>query len=362
MAQAQSAVSVDDGGVASFRIPWSGAQRVQVDIADVALVDLVPEAQADGDTLWVGSSPALTPGFHYIAMLADDEIRLIPDEPTFYGYGRITNAVEVKVPGRDNWEESSILPDGITPVKHGRVVYDRYFSEVTGNWRPIAVYLPPSASSGAALPVMYIQHGTGENETSWMKQGRVPQIMDNLASQGLCREMILVSVDSQLYPIDWDKGVYDPESMALFEKDLLGCVIPYVESHYPAATDRGSRYMCGLSLGAGQTLYIGLAHPELFSAAGVFSAGVFGGMTAKGPQFSFREALGWIYDEPARFNNAFPVFYISCGEQDRRCEFNRSAVEELRSHGINVRFETFEGAHEWRVWRDSLESFLIQLQ
>ena len=133
-------------------------------------------------------------------------------------------------------------------------------------------------------------------------------------------------------------------------------MIPFVEKIYRTKSDRAHRAMCGLSMGGGQSFYIGLRSPEVFANVGVFSTGMFGGIQGAS-KFDLEKEVPGILSNTSGFNKNLDVFFISCGEQDPRISHTRNIVKKMQDAGIKVRFNSYPGDHEWQVWRKSLQEF-----
>ena len=220
------------------------------------------------------------------------------------------------------------------------------------------VYTPAGYNeSKQDYPVVYIQHGGGEDHRGWMEQGRTAQIMDNLIAAGKAVPMIVVSTNSNVHARNGGfGGGYSWQGMQSFRNELIDNVIPFVEKNYRVRQDRKSRAMCALSMGGGQSFYIGLRSPEVFANVGVFSTGMFGGIQGASDFDLEKEVPGMLSDVKA-FNKNLDVFFISCGEQDPRIEYTRNIVKKMRDGGVEVRFNSYPGDHEWQVWRKSLHEF-----
>ena len=192
--------------------------------------------------------------------------------------------------------------------------------------------------------MLYLQHGGGEDETGWTFQGKTDIILDNLLAEGKCEPMLVV--------MDYGQA-------GDFAKILLEETIPMVDSRYRTLTDPKHRAMAGLSFGGGQSWSIGLKHPEVFSSIGIFSSGMFGGVGAGAyAPFSVESQLPELLADPAAFNAAHDVFYMSCGLGDPRIEHTRKAAEALKAAGAKVHFTAWPGGHEWQPWRKSLHEFV----
>ena len=337
---------VNDDRTVSFSMRAPEAQKVQVDIGGTKY-DMVKGERG----MWTVKTNPQVPGFHYYSLIIDGVSVADPASPSFYGCSRWSSAIEIPEAGMDDFE--------VQDVRHGQVRTVHYFSNVEKAWRPLMVYTPAGYDEGRQdYPVVYIQHGGGEDHRGWMEQGRTAQIMDNLIAAGKAVPMIVVSANSNVRASSggFGGGGYSWQGMQTFRSELLESVIPFVEKTYRVRKDRKSRAMCGLSMGGGQSFYIGLRSPEVFANVGVFSTGMFGGIRGASNFDLEKEVPGMLSDTKA-FNKQLDVFFISCGEQDPRIEYTRNIVKTMRDGGVNVRFNSYPGDHEWQVWRKSLHEF-----
>ncbi len=328
-----------------FRVNAPQAQLVQIDLGGKKY-DMT---KGEGGVWTVTTSPQV-PGYHYYSLVVDGVSVADPASQTFYGCSRWSSAIEIKEAGMDDFE--------VQDVKHGEVRTLYYFSKVDGTWRPLMVYTPAGYNEGSeSYPVVYIQHGGGEDHRGWMEQGRTAQIMDNLIAAGKAKPMIVVSSNSNVQSRNGGfGGGYSWQGMQTFRSELLENVIPFVEKTYRVKKDRKNRAMCGLSMGGGQSFYIGLRDPEVFANVGVFSTGMFGGIQGAS-NFDLEKEVPGILTDTKTFNQQFDVFFVSCGEQDPRIEHTRSIVKKMRDGGVEVKFNSYPGDHEWQVWRKSLHEF-----
>ena len=334
---------LNDGSV-MFRVNAPQARSVQIDLGGTKY-DMQQQGAA-----WTVTTKPQVPGFHYYSLIVDGVSVADPASQSFYGCSRWSSAIEVKEPGMDDFEVRDV------PRGEVRTVY--YYSKVDESWRPLMVYTPAGYNeSGRDYPVVYIQHGGGEDHRGWMEQGRTAQIMDNLIAAGKAVPMIVVSSNSNVRSRNGGfGGGYSWQGMQTFRSEMIDNIIPFVEKTYRVRKDRKSRAMCGLSMGGGQSFYIGLRSPEVFANVGVFSTGMFGGIRGASDFDLEKEVPGMLTDVKA-FNRQFDVFFLSCGEQDPRIEYTRNIVKKMRDGGVQVRFNSYPGDHEWQVWRKSLHEF-----
>ena len=328
-----------------FRVNAPQAQKVQIDLCGTKY-DMTKDDKGN----WTVTTEPQVPGFHYYFLIVDGVSVADPASQSFYGCGKWSSAIEIKEAGMDDFE--------VKDVPHGEVRTVNYYSDVDDSWRPLLVYTPAGYhESTDEYPVVYIQHGGGEDHRGWMEQGRTAQIMDNLIAKGKAVPMIVVSSNSNVHARNGGfGGGYSWEGMQSFRSELIDNVIPFVEKNYRVKKDRKSRAMCGLSMGGGQSFYIGLRDPKVFANVGVFSTGMFGGIQGAS-KFDLETEVPGILTDTKTFNSQFDVFFMTCGEQDPRIEYTRNIVKKMRDGGVNVRFNSYPGDHEWQVWRKSLYEF-----
>ncbi len=316
-----------------FQVQAPEAQEVAVDICGK-----VYPMQREGDGPWKVVTDALEPGFHYYFLVVDGMRLSDPNSQLFFGTGVDASAIEIPEAGVDFYLEKN--------VPRGEVRMQRYWSPSMNAWRTCYVYVPAEYDSKPSkrYPVLYLQHGGGEDETGWARQGKTDIILDNLIAARKAVPMLIV--------MDYGQAAGD------FAEILLNETIPMIDSKYLTLADARHRAMAGLSFGGGQSWSIGLKHPEVFSSIGIFSSGMFGGV---GPgayaPFSVESQLPELLADPAAFNAAHPVFYMSCGEGDPRIEHTRAAADALKAAGAKVKFTAWPGGHEWQPWRKSLHEF-----
>jgi len=323
-----------------FRLKAADAVNVRVDIGGTRYV-----MKRDADGWWSVTTKPQVPGYHYYSLIVDGVSVADPASRSFYGCSMWSSAIEIPEAGAETFE--------IRNVPHGQVRELNYFSSLTGSWRPLRVYTPASYEKGKKkYPVVYIHHGGGEDYRGWMEQGRTGTILDNLIAEGKAEEMIVVSVDSNVP----GRGGYTKEGMAPYRSELLENIIPFIESNFRVKADKEHRAMCGLSMGGGQSFYIGLNEPSVFANVGLFSSGIFGGISGQS-DMDLEASVPGMLSATASFNDGLDVFFISCGEQDPRIEYTRAIVGKMHDAGVDVKFSSYPGDHEWQVWRKSFSEF-----
>ena len=267
---------VNSEGRVRVQITAPEAKWVQLDIGAVKY-----GLAKDENGVWTGESAPQDEGFHYYQLNIDGASVPDPNSLYFYGAGRWGSGIEV--PAGD--EEFYALKN----VPHGQVREYLYFSEINKNMRRCFVYTPPEydKDAGTRYPVLYLQHGGGEDETGWTNQGKVNLIMDNLIAQGRIKPFIIVMdngswrmpQETRSSPPDSAKKeerprTWPPKGWAdVFMKTMVEEIVPMIDANYRTIADRDHRAMAGLSMGGMQTRIITLAHPDKFSYIGMFSGG-----------------------------------------------------------------------------------------
>lgn len=328
---------INPDGTVFFRLKAPNAKTVEID--QFGSLHALTRAE---DGMWEGTLD-LGRGFKYFFLKIDGADVLDPYLPIGYGCCRPMHFVDVPVPGEEDWD----LLDG---VPHGTVSRLYVPSSVTGKHEIILVWTPASFDPQKTYPVLYLQHGYGENETGWTYQGHVGRIADRLLAEGKMEEMLIVMANGMMRAPAWTG-----EGRDLFRQVLLTDIIPFVEARFPVKTDKWSRAMAGLSMGSYQTSVTTLTHPELFGYAGLFS-GFLSFPRAESPE----EHLA-ILDTPEVFNEAFRVFYRAMGTED---QFFQSFTRDdalLADKPLRTVRRTFPGGHDWSVWRRSIRDFLPML-
>ena len=329
-----------------FKVRAPQANRVQIDLGGRN------DGVKDATGTWTIVTKPLMPGYHYYSLIVDGVSVADPASTSYYGSSRMSSAIDIPEPGMDLFETQD--------VPHGQVRELVYWSKYTETWRPVFVYTPPGYEKGKKkYPVMYIHHGGGEDHRGWIQQGRTATILDNLIARGEAVPMIVVSVNSNVprkAGMPAGQGTYSWEGMQPYREELLGSIIPFIESTFRVKADPKHRAMCGLSMGGGQSFFIGLREPGFFANVGVFSTGVFGGINGAS-NFDLEANIPGMLTAPDAFNKNFDCFFISCGEQDPRIEYTRAIVSKMRDAGVDVKFQSFPGDHEWQPWRKSVAAF-----
>ena len=326
-----------------FQVKAPNAQKLQIDLGKK--YDMVK----DTNCFWTVRTEPVVPGFHYYFLVIDDVPVADPASQSFYGTGKMTSAIDIPEEGIDFYT--------IKNVPHGSTSSRTYYSDVDECWKRLFVYTPPGYEKNIHLnyPVVYIQHGGGEDETGWVLQGKTDIILDNLIADGKAKQMIIVMANGN---VRTGSGGYSSEGMTKFKKEITQNIVPFIDENYRTLADPKNRAICGLSMGGGQSFYVGLESLEYFGSVGVFSSGLFGGIrNPSGKVFNAETEIPGLLSKSDDFNTKLDLFYISCGEQDPRIEFTNKAVDMMKENGLEIELNSFPGDHEWQVWRKSLHDF-----
>lgn len=319
-------------GTVFFRVKAPNAQSVEID----QFGKVTPLKKA-GDEMWEGTVD-FGRGFQYFFLKIDGADVLNPYLPIGYGCCRPMNFVDVPVPGED-W-------DGLEGIPHGAVTRHYYPSTVTGKMEICLVYTPPAYDPAKQYPVLYLQHGYGENETGWIYQGHAGRIADRLLAAGEMEEMIIV-MGNGMTQMHGKEQAFNG-----FTEVIVADLIPFIEAHYPVLTDKWHRAMAGLSMGSYQTSRVTLTHPELFGYAGLFSGFL------RAPWGDKPEPHLALLDDGERFNASFRVFYRAMGTEDQFFDRFEQDDAMLAEKPVKMLRRTFPGGHDWSVWRRCIHDFL----
>jgi len=242
-------------------------------------------------------------------------------------------------------------PEGFDKIRegigHGKIETVEYLSTTVGNQRKTLVYLPPGYAMDKKYPVLYLLHGIGGDEEEWHQQGHPEIILDNLIADKQAAPMIVVLPNGRAQPNDRAEGNVFATAPAFetFEQDLLKDLIPFIESKYSAETNRENRALAGLSMGGGQSLNFGLAHPDMFAWIGGFSSA---------PN---TKAGGQLVPDPAKINALIKLLWISGGDHDGLIYIGQRTHAYLKSQNVKHIWHTDSGGHDFKVWKNDLYIF-----
>ena len=334
------------------------AKMVQLDIG-AKKYDLVKDTAG----VWTGESAPQDEGFHYYQLNVDGAS--VPDPTSLYFYGASRWGSGIEIPAKD--QEIYALKN----VPHGQLTEQYYYSTASSSNRRVYIYTPPDYEKDKSkrYPVLYLQHGMGENETGWGNQGHANLIMDNLIADGKSVPFIIVMENSSIdmskmrRPAPPAQGAAPaapngnaprpggpsggPDAgmnfAADFQKVLFNDLIPYVETNYRTIADPSHRAMAGLSMGGMQTRSMVIDSPEKFGYVGMFSSGTF--------------TPSEIKDINAFKKNGKLVFMSFGGREGGAVRLPDAAAEWNKMGIKGVSYVSPETAHEWQSWRRSLYQF-----
>ncbi len=335
---------VDTGRRAHFRIHAPEAKDVKVDICGKKY-----DMTRDDTGYWDVVTDPLVVGFHYYFLVVDGVSVIDPASEAFYGCGRMAGGIEIP-------EDASAAAYYTfnKDIPHGQVRECRYFSEIENSERRCFVYTPAEyeTNTDRRYPVLYLQHGMGEDERGWHQQGRMADILDNQIAGGKCVPMIVVMDYGNCgYIFGARPGETREEFGASFTPIMLNELIPYIDNNFRTLTDRDNRAMAGLSWGGHETLQTTLRNLDKFSHIGSFS----------GALFFLADGIGNAYDgvfaDPGSFNRQVHTFFFGMGTEEG---FGSDRISKaLTGAGINNTYYASPGTHhEWLTWRRCLNEFL----
>lgn len=361
----QAYPQVNSQGYARFRIhaPNADSVRVSLGLGGQGGTKLV---KADSGYFIGTTAGPMDEGFHYYRVNVDGATFNDPGTGFFYGSQRWESGIEIPAKDQDIY--------ALKDVPHGHMQHIIFPSKSTNTQRAAVVYTPPGYEKGnTKYPVLYLQHGWGENETSWAVQGRTNLIMDNMIASGRIKPFIVVMTygmtntgapigrrpapppapagstttpppappagGGMRAPGIVTTGITAGEVTGVdaFQTVLLDELIPYIDAHFRTKADRDNRAMAGLSMGGFETHTITLAKPEVFGYWGLLSGGNY---------------------TPAQLEGKMkPKFiFISYGSKETRGAEGLPKVEaDLKAAGYKVATYVSPGtAHEFQSWRRSL--------
>jgi enterochelin esterase-like enzyme len=334
----------------TFQFNAPDAQKVQVSIANVAY-----DMTKGDDGVWTYTSEPQDYGYHNYWMIVDGAVVLDPATDGFIGYSHDCNGFEIPDPEGDFYD--------LKDVPHGSVLIKNYYSKVTEAWRMAYIYLPPGyeKNTSTRYPVLYLQHGGGEDQRVWIEMGRTNLILDNLISERKSKPFIVVMETSAAttpgeaspQPPRATPGGKRPVSQGgqpaarprfrfsfdTYEELMINDLIPFIDGNFRTFSDQGSRAMAGLSMGSMVTTSVTMPNLDKFSHIGLFSGG-----TLAPDQISDKSKVKLVF--------------MSYGSRERGAEGIKEAADALNKAGIkSVSYVSPLTAHEWQSWRRSLREF-----
>lgn len=321
---------VNSEGRVQFRIAAPDAKSVGVSFRDSS-----PFTRG-ADNAWYGHTRPLDEGFHYYTINIDGAEVPDPNSRMFFGANRWGSAVEIPAGDQDFY--------ALKNVPHGELREIYFHSPSTSSMRRAFVYTPPDYDQNPQkrYPVLYLQHGWGENEYGWGAQGHAAFIMDNLIAENKARPFIIVMTYGMTN--ETQMGGIRNFDIGPFETVLVKELIPFIDARYRTLSNASHRAMAGLSMGAMETRMITLRNLDTFSHIGLFSGGSIG--------------LEDI-DDMTAFKQKNKLVFVSYGSRElggnRRGADPEGNTKALKEAGINSHFYVSPNtAHEWQSWRRSL--------
>lgn len=324
---------VNSQGYARFKINAPKADSVRVSLGLGGRGGTKLTKGADGFFTGTTEGP-MDEGFHYYHLTVDGGVFNDPGALNFYGSTRWESGIEIPAHDQDFY--------ALKQVPHGHVQQVLFPSASTGTSRRAYVYTPPDyeASKSKKYPVLYLQHGWGEDETAWSNQGHANLIMDNLISEGKIKPFIIVMTYGMTN--DVKPGGIRNFNINSFQTVLTDELVPYVDTHFRTMADRQNRAMAGLSMGGMETHAITIAKPDVFGYYGLLSGGTY-----------TPEEVG-KGKKPA-------LIFLSCGSRERP-EGIKTSVAALKGAGYNaVAYVSENTGHEFQTWRRSLHELAPML-
>jgi enterochelin esterase family protein len=361
---------------ATFRVVAPDAQKLSVRMGRGFDMTKGP------DGVWSVTTTPLVVGFHYYTLQIDGATVADPSTMTFFGSGWQNSGIEIPEPDADaSYYQAKDVP-------HGHVSEQWYFSKVTNKWRRCFVYTPPDYGTNlkARYPVLYLQHGWGEDETGWSTQGHVDYIMDNLIAAKKAKPMLIVMDNLNAVKPGQSASLFAARGMvpapgaapatppaqpgrgaapggrgggfdlSTFTDMMFTDLIPSIERTYRALPGRENRAMAGLSMGGMQTFTTALNSLDKFAYLGGFS----GSCGGRGGTFDPKTTCGGAFADPAAFNKKVKVLFLGIGSVEG--PGTKQFSDALTGAGVhNVYFESPGTAHEWLTWRRCLNDFAPRL-
>jgi len=315
---------VNSQGYARFRVEAPDAKSVIVSLGLGGQGGTVLRKNEEG--VWTGTTDGpMDEGFHYYHLTIDGGVVNDPGAQNYYGSVRWESGIEIPAHDQDFY--------AVKDVPHGQVVQVLFPSPSTGETKRAFVYLPPQYDGKKKFPVLYLQHGWGEDETAWSRQGHANLIMDNLIAEGKCEPFMIVMTYGMTNEVRF--GGLRSFDFTKFEKVLVDELVPYIDANFKTVAKKEARAMAGLSMGGMETKNITLARPEVFDYYGLLSGGTYAPEDIKSP-------------------DQVKLIFMSCGSKEYPDGVTKSA-EALNAAGQKAVSYVSEGtAHEFLTWRRSL--------
>ncbi len=376
------AFNTEDGGV-FFKIYAPEAHRVYVSVNGLSTfyddrVDIL-ELEATGDDFpeytldlskdeegfFTGSlTPDVLDGFYGpmpFAFVVDGASVVHPMCRTTWRGGKLCNCIEIEDKEGNMEEKFRFRPE----IPHGTISYEFYPSKAAGGCARCMIYTPPGYEKATKdYPVLYLQHGGGENETAWIALANLNEIMDNLLADGLIKPFVVVMNNTRLAPRDTDEepGV---RSFGAVEDLIVKECIPFIEGKYKVRADKAGRAIAGLSMGAMQTSYVGFSNPDVFDYIGLFSGSVRCRHFWK--QFDENPHLETLRKGNEYLEKTYKLIYRGVGSKEYNSRpwhkfdsayFAETGIDKLSNYHFTLHPTM---CHEWGCFRRSFYEFVLMV-
>lgn len=339
---------------AMFRIKAPDALKVQVQLGKT--YDMIRNDQG----FWSVTTDPQVPGFHYYFLIIDGVQVSDPSSETFFGYGKMSSGIEIP--------EKDVNYYLIKDVAHGDLRSKSYFSNTTGKWRRAYIYCPPGYDNktNERYPVLYLQHGMGEDERGWGIQGKVDIILDNLIADGKAKPMLIVMdqgyAEKKVSPATGSQNESGGsiQGTSAFGDVVIKDLIPFIDGTFRTISDRDHRAMAGLSMGGMQTIQITFTNLDKFS----YIAGFSGAGRFRGEGLNVKSDYNGVLVDSTAFNKKVRLLWIGIGtaEPEGLYETVSTFHKALLKAGIkHVYYESPGTDHEWLTWRRDLYDFAPRL-
>jgi predicted alpha/beta superfamily hydrolase len=320
---------VNSQGYARFRIVAPHADSIKVSLGLGGTRGGTPLTKV-ADSVWMGTTAGpMEEGFHYYRLTIDGGVFNDPGTLNFYGSTRWESGIEIPAQDQDFY--------ALKNVPHGHVDQILFPSKSTNTTRRAFVYTPPGyeKENSKRYPVLYLQHGWGEDETAWTNQGRANLIMDNLIAEGKIKPFIIVMTYGMTNDIRPGGGGLRNFDIKPFQTVLLDELIPYVDANFRTIANQANRAMAGLSMGGFETKTISLTRSDVFSYYGLLSGGTY-------------------KPEEIKDKSKVKLIFMSCGSFENPDGVTKAA-DSLKAAGFNaVSYVSPNTRHEFQTWRRSL--------
>jgi S-formylglutathione hydrolase FrmB len=376
---------IEEDSRVTFQFKAPTAQKVQVALVTSGSNSLNPlpyDMVKGDDGVWTYTTKEpQSPGYHNYWMLVDGAVVLDPGTNAFIGYSHMCNAFEIPEPGVTYYD--------LKDVPHGNVLIKNYYAKTINSWRRIFVYTPPDYEKNAKTryPVLYLQHGGGEDERVWIEMGRTNIVLDNMLAEGKVKPMIVVMETSYMPGAGGAGrgaapgggrgfGGFGGPGGGAYGQLMVNDLIPWIDSNFRTLADKDHRAMAGLSMGGMISASVTMANLDKFSYIGLFSGGAAMGFGPGGPgkaapgaapaaappaQFDIKTIYNGAMADPAEFNRKAKVLFMSFGSEPplENPEGLKKHQEQLIAAGITNSYVYISPgtSHEWQTWRRSLYVF-----